>query len=92
MRCRRAVTLSPMPKQIGYVTDRPGHDFRYALAIDKAGTALDWRPQTAFDEGFAATIAWYLENRAWCAGITEKLLCARAAGRHRLMQITAGKE
>jgi len=76
--CALLDTLSPRGNDqsygelIGYVADRPGHDFRYALAIDKARAALDWQPATSFDDGFAATIAWYLENRAWCTDITEQ--------------------
>jgi dTDP-glucose 4,6-dehydratase len=49
-----------------FVTDRPGHDLRYAIDSTKLRTDLDWHPRfTNFDEGIAATIAWYTENRMW---------------------------
>ena len=48
-----------------YVADRPGHDYRYALDIEKAGRELEWRPQVTFAEGIARVVAWYRDNRAW---------------------------
>ena len=50
---------------IEFVTDRPGHDRRYAVNAAKIKTQLGWEPSTSGDEGFAATVRWYLENRAW---------------------------
>ncbi len=50
---------------VTYVADRLGHDFRYALDSRKARQALGWEAATAFDEGLARTVAWYVENRAW---------------------------
>ena len=47
------------------VTDRPGHDRRYALNCDKLKRETGWRPQVEFDAGLAATIAWYQEHRGW---------------------------
>ena len=51
--------------QISYVTDRKGHDRRYAIDPTKIHTELGWLPETRFEEGIERTIAWYLENRAW---------------------------
>lgn len=51
-----------------YVADRPGHDYRYALDIEKAGRELEWRPQVTFKEGIARVVAWYRDNRAWWEG------------------------
>ncbi|MCX7625311.1 MAG: dTDP-glucose 4,6-dehydratase [Candidatus Sumerlaeaceae bacterium] len=48
-----------------HVEDRPGHDRRYALDATKIRTELGWTPQISFEEGLAATVQWYLENRAW---------------------------
>jgi dTDP-glucose 4,6-dehydratase len=49
-----------------FVTDRPGHDLRYAIDSTKLRTDLEWQPRfTRFDEGIAATIDWYTENRSW---------------------------
>jgi dTDP-glucose 4,6-dehydratase len=50
---------------IRYVTDRPGHDRRYAINCDKAATELDWRPTVTFEEGLAETVAWYKANSTW---------------------------
>ncbi|GAB3404489.1 dTDP-glucose 4,6-dehydratase [Flindersiella endophytica] len=47
------------------VPDRPGHDRRYLLDSTKLRTELGWAPVIGFDEGLAATIAWYQDNRAW---------------------------
>jgi len=49
---------------IRYVTDRPGHDRRYALDTSKL-QGLGWRPAVTFDEGLELTVAWYRDNRAW---------------------------
>lgn len=50
---------------ITYVTDRPGHDRRYAIDPTKIHTELGWLPQTTFEDGIRRTIRWYLENRGW---------------------------
>ncbi len=50
---------------IKYVTDRPGHDRRYAFNCSKAESELGWHPTVAFDEGLAATVDWYRANEAW---------------------------
>lgn len=50
---------------ITHVTDRPGHDFRYALNIDKIKKELNWSPTTRFEEGMRKTISWYIENKWW---------------------------
>ena len=50
---------------ITYVTDRPGHDRRYAIDPTKLHTELGWLPQTAFEDGIRLTIRWYLDNRGW---------------------------
>ena len=49
---------------IRYVTDRPGHDRRYALDTSKL-QSLGWSPEVTFDEGLQRTVEWYRENRAW---------------------------
>jgi len=52
-------------EMITYVTDRPGHDRRYAIDPTKMKTALGWLPETNFDDGIKKTVQWYLDNRAW---------------------------
>ncbi|HXI64411.1 MAG TPA: dTDP-glucose 4,6-dehydratase [Gemmatimonadales bacterium] len=50
---------------IKYVTDRPGHDRRYAMNTERINRELDWRPRHRFETGLADTIRWYLEHRPW---------------------------
>ena len=50
---------------IQFVTDRPGHDRRYAIDPTKIKTELGWHPTTLFDEGIKKTIQWYLDNKSW---------------------------
>lgn len=50
---------------IKYVTDRPGHDRRYAIDADKIINELDWRPLVSFEEGIIKTIDWYVHNQQW---------------------------
>lgn len=55
---------------ITYVTDRPGHDMRYAIDPTKIATELGWYPETPFAEGIEKTIRWYLDNPEWVSRIT----------------------
>jgi dTDP-glucose 4,6-dehydratase len=50
---------------IAYVTDRPGHDRRYALSISKIKRDLGWTPSYKFKQALAETVKWYLENESW---------------------------
>jgi len=50
---------------ITYVTDRKGHDLRYAIDPTKIKTELGWEPDTMFDDGIVKTVNWYLNNREW---------------------------
>lgn len=52
-------------KLITYVTDRPGHDHRYAIDASKIAKELGWQPSLTFEEGLEKTINWYLENTQW---------------------------
>lgn len=54
---------------IQYVTDRAGHDMRYAIDPTKIKNELGWEPETTFDEGIKRTIKWYLDNKAWWENI-----------------------
>ena len=54
---------------VTFVKDRPGHDRRYAIDARKAHTELGYRPQRAFEQGLASTVAWYLANETWWSGI-----------------------
>jgi len=69
---RRILQLTGRPESlITPVTDRPGHDRRYALDTAKV-RALGWRPEVPFDEGLAATVAWYRGNAWWWRPIKEQ--------------------
>ena len=57
-------------KLITYVTDRAGHDFRYAIDASKIENELGWTPSVSFAEGFEKTIDWYLENEHWLDNVT----------------------
>ena len=52
-------------RQITFVTDRPGHDLRYAIDATKIKTELGWTPKQDHTSGFRKTVAWYLENETW---------------------------
>ena len=57
--------LGPRERLIHFVTDRPGHDFRYEIDPARAAAALDWIAPHGFDRGLRRTVQWYLDNRAW---------------------------
>ncbi len=57
--------LGDLNRLITLVPDRPGHDWRYALNIDKIESQLGWRPQVGLEEGLRRTIAWYLGHEDW---------------------------
>jgi dTDP-glucose 4,6-dehydratase len=52
------------------VTDRPGHDRRYAIDDSKLATELGWAPAIRFDDGIRQTVQWYLDNEAWVQSVT----------------------
>lgn len=55
---------------ITYVTDRAGHDLRYAIDSNKLKNELGWEPSLQFEEGIEKTVRWYLDNQAWMDNIT----------------------
>jgi dTDP-glucose 4,6-dehydratase len=67
---RRLLALSGKPESlIQYVTDRPGHDRRYALSSEKITRETGWGPQVDFETGLARTIQWYRANASWVARV-----------------------
>ena len=54
---------------ITFVTDRPGHDRRYAINAAKIGRELGWQPAQEFESGLRKTVAWYLDNAAWVENV-----------------------
>lgn len=84
----RLPATAPHADLIVFVTDRPGHDFRYAIDASHIRRTLGWTPRYSFDEGLAQTVDWYLANEAWWRGILGReggqrrlgLAAVRAAG------------
>ena len=62
---------APRRSLIKFVTDRPGHDRRYAIDAGKIMTDLGWEPAVTFEEGIEKTIDWYLENPEWIAAVLD---------------------
>jgi dTDP-glucose 4,6-dehydratase len=63
---RNILRVLDLPEdRIRFVTDRPGHDLRYAIDFSKAEIEFGWRPTRDFDAGLADTVRWYIENRQW---------------------------
>lgn len=62
----------PRRRLITFVTDRPGHDHRYAIDAAKIRRDLDWQPRETFESGLAKTVRWYLDNRAWWQDILDR--------------------
>jgi len=58
-------------EQITYVTDRPGHDRRYAIDSSKMSKELNWTPVETFETGLRKTIQWYLTNQQWCKNVQD---------------------
>ncbi|MDO6484971.1 dTDP-glucose 4,6-dehydratase [Shimia thalassica] len=58
--------------QITFVTDRPGHDARYAIDPTRIRTELGWRPSVTVEEGLKQTVQWYLENEDWWRPLQER--------------------
>jgi dTDP-glucose 4,6-dehydratase len=90
-RRRRHDLRSPRPAQatvggrsrrdlITFVTDRPGHDRRYAIDATKIANELGWQPRHSFEEGIAATVDWYLDNEDWWRPIRERRYAGERLG------------
>lgn len=60
---------TPYRDQITYVTDRPGHDRRYAIDPRKIDRELGWKPQETFESGIRKTVQWYLDNTQWVENV-----------------------
>ena len=70
---------APHERLVAYVTDRPGHDLRYAIDASKIARELGWTPRETFESGLRKTVAWYLDNPEWIAEVRG----AGAAGERR---------
>ena len=63
---------TPHSRLVTPVTDRPGHDRRYAIDPTRISNELGWQPRHSFEEGLAATVAWYLGQQKWCRQVREQ--------------------
>ncbi len=61
----------PHETAIEFVTDRPGHDLRYSMNIEKIQKELNWKPLESAETGFRKTVQWYLDNKEWWQNILE---------------------
>ena len=55
--------------QISHISDRPGHDLRYAIDASKIASELNWLPKDTFESGIRKTVLWYLDNKDWCINV-----------------------
>jgi dTDP-glucose 4,6-dehydratase len=88
--------FKPHVQLVKYVTDRPGHDRRYAIDARKLESELGWRAQESFETGLRKTVKWYLANSAWVEGVTsgayQQWLSQNYAGREVRSRATAVEE
>ena len=63
---------APYAEQIAFVTDRPGHDQRYAIDPSRIREELGWRPSVTLDEGLAQTVQWFLDNEDWWRALQDR--------------------
>jgi dTDP-glucose 4,6-dehydratase len=64
-RLTRCPTRPSHRELITFVSDRPGHDFRYAIDFAKLNNELGWSPKHSFEQGLESTVRWYMDNRGW---------------------------
>jgi dTDP-glucose 4,6-dehydratase len=67
---------------ITFVTDRPGHDQRYAIDCSRLSTELNWQPQYQFESGLEQTIDWYLQNSPWTKRVMDGSYRGQRLGKH----------
>jgi dTDP-glucose 4,6-dehydratase len=67
---RKGIPLSKLKARIRSVTDRPGHDRRYAINASKVSNEVGWKPRIEFAAGIKHTVDWYLDHLAWISRVT----------------------
>jgi dTDP-glucose 4,6-dehydratase len=72
--------VGPRQRLIAFVTDRPGHDRRYAIDATKIETELGWRAAENFESGIEKTVMWYLDQRSWWQAILDRGYQAKRIG------------
>ncbi|MFN3643555.1 MAG: dTDP-glucose 4,6-dehydratase, partial [Gemmobacter sp.] len=71
---------APHDRLVTFVSDRPGHDARYAIDPSRIKTELGWRPSVTLDEGLARTVDWYLANEGWWRPLMDRPGVGRRLG------------
>ncbi|MFC2970594.1 dTDP-glucose 4,6-dehydratase, partial [Acidimangrovimonas pyrenivorans] len=69
---RRPKPAGSYADQIAFVTDRPGHDARYAIDPTRIREELGWRPSVTVEEGLEKTVQWYLDNEPWWRALQDR--------------------
>ncbi|KCZ49360.1 dTDP-glucose 4,6-dehydratase [Hyphomonas pacifica] len=72
---------APHKRLIEFVTDRPGHDFRYAIDASKISSSLGWAPSRDFETGLTETIDWYLGNEGWWKPVQQSVYVGERLGK-----------
>lgn len=67
----KPANITDFKELITFVTDRPGHDVRYAIDASKINKELGWHPEETFESGILKTIQWYLDNKDWCKNVQD---------------------
>ena len=70
----------PHDSLISFVTDRPGHDLRYAIDATKLERELGWRAHETFESGIEKTVRWYLDNEWWWRPLRDKVYAGERLG------------
>jgi dTDP-glucose 4,6-dehydratase len=82
--CDALDTMAPADRPrrdlIRFVTDRPGHDHRYAIDPGKTEAEIGWRARETIDSGLAHTVRWYLDNEAWWRPLRDKRYAGERLG------------
>ncbi len=73
--------MGPRERLITYVTDRPGHDFRYEIDPARTTAALGWQAPHDFDRGLKRTVQWYLDNQGWWEAIRDRAYAGQRLGK-----------
>lgn len=78
----KPANINDFKELITFVTDRPGHDVRYAIDATKINKELGWHPEETFESGILKTIQWYLDNQAWCKNVQDGSYQRERLGTH----------
>ncbi|MEM6761694.1 MAG: GDP-mannose 4,6-dehydratase, partial [Pseudomonadota bacterium] len=83
---------TPRRDLITFVTDRPGHDLRYAIDAGRIEAELGWRARETFETGIEKTVGWYLDNEAWWRPIRERRYAGERLGKGKDQAQSQGKD